>query len=863
MSQPGKVKVRYPDNVAPFLVERDNCFQTVQPLCKTLHFEISIGVDARDARDILIQRAPKSTVSAITAFSNSLTLFGSMRHPFALELVGFAFHPLCIATTTCASVLPAALTETVFTGTELTKIALGVASGMAAIASLGVVLKTLRPECVFLTDDRLPKLGSFEEAHLVAQAAPPTKRPVSVYDSPEVIGNSRYNGQADVYSYGMFLFWMATQTVPYEKEPAEKMARKIVEGKRPSIPRKVPSSLRDLIQKCWAEDPGQRPTWAQIIGRFLSHSCAFAGTIEKEITLFSQKIIDAEKVHLVPIDAMEVVKKPDVVEDSPSPDEYSNERPQTRPPKRRQPDTPSTSRTRRSEYEYESYEYWYSDPPPKSRTPKPVEPEYYYYYYSESEESLPSKPPPRKLDLRIIADIDDADFESELRIAETDLRPVQYARFFEILSGYFKIRIERSKLVAILRTIGRILTSDAVAEALLESGLPRYLPIDDPALLKYTVRILSCFFKIRANFFDGGFEPMISKVIERDPNEALNLFSLYSIQFALIENPWPMLDRFLKSYTAYFHSEGSAEYARILSFLVWKYPTALASRIRVIREIMERFLECDDTKTIIECYRGLVQVYDENTEIPVKMVALHLRDEEVVADALLMASKPAVLPASSTLVHSLLNVGLTSAKATSILVQSASEPGITAILLQQPKWMKYGLPTWSWTLKLCLRISDNPTAIDQFNQIKETQLMAAKIVKSHEVEAIQKLSEFLWKIDFTKLKELERSGFFEMMHGTLEAAKDRLPFVVLLATLARLGYTPALVNFAELLDAELRTGGEIAHEAIRALSVMSAYPKCAARFRKLHIDDTIAELRWEKKDKRYVRTFMNNMRDVE
>jgi hypothetical protein len=370
-------------------------------------------------------------------------------------------------------------------------------------------------------------------------------------------------------------------------------------------------------------------------------------------------------------------------------------------------------------------------------------------------------------------------------------------------------------------------------------------------------------FKIRANFFEGDFQPLISKLIERVPKQSLELFSLFSTQFTLISNPWSILGRFLRCYRIYLQSESSAEYIRILSFLPWKYPIPLTPRVEHIREIMEKFLESDDSATIIECYHGLAEIYDPNREIPIEMIVRHLRDEEVAGAALQMTSKAPSLPVSSTLVHSLINAGLNNADATSLLLKSAHNPEIAAILLRQPKWMKYGLPTFVWTLKVCMRICTNPEIGKQFQEIQETEVMIGRVVNSGELDAIEKLPVFLKTIEFSQMKSLEASGFFEQLREKIETAHNSIPFLALLVAFARVGYTRAFVGFAELLQGLLQEGQEGWHEAIRAVSVMSAYPKCAARFRALRVDRTVAEQRGHKEDAKYIKKFLENVRNVE
>jgi hypothetical protein len=52
------------------------------------------------------------------------------------------------------------------------------------------------------------------------------------------------------------------------------------EGKRPEIPKQCPRRLRELIQKCWAQDPTLRPSFEQIAESNVFYRIIVEGTRE-------------------------------------------------------------------------------------------------------------------------------------------------------------------------------------------------------------------------------------------------------------------------------------------------------------------------------------------------------------------------------------------------------------------------------------------------------------------------------------------------------------------------------------------------------------------------------------------------------
>jgi serine/threonine protein kinase len=146
-------------------------------------------------------------------------------------------------------------------------IALGVASGLAHLHSLGIVHCDIKPENILLGADLRPKIGDFGLARLISQRQP-QHRGTRVYMAPERFENGSPQPPVDVYAYGMVLYELFTGAKLYpDLRFDEEIIAAVRGGARPQFPAgaALPVPLRQLIESCWAGNPANRPTFAEIL----------------------------------------------------------------------------------------------------------------------------------------------------------------------------------------------------------------------------------------------------------------------------------------------------------------------------------------------------------------------------------------------------------------------------------------------------------------------------------------------------------------------------------------------------------------------------------------------------------------------
>lgn len=90
--------------------------------------------------------------------------------------------------------------------------------------------------------------------------------------APEIIREEPYTAAADIYPYGIMLWELITGEHPFDEfnyEFSLDLESAVMEGKRPTIPQDCPSEFAELIKRCWHNDPGKRPSFADIVNVLL------------------------------------------------------------------------------------------------------------------------------------------------------------------------------------------------------------------------------------------------------------------------------------------------------------------------------------------------------------------------------------------------------------------------------------------------------------------------------------------------------------------------------------------------------------------------------------------------------------------
>ncbi|WP_207934155.1 serine/threonine-protein kinase [Actinomadura sp. KC06] len=144
----------------------------------------------------------------------------------------------------------------------------GLAEGLTAVHSCGLVHRDLKPGNVILAPDG-PRVIDFGIVRALESASGTATGAITgtvAYMSPEQARGDRDIGPAaDVFALGSVLAFASTGSAPFGHGQAQAVLYRIVR-EEPDLGR-VPAELRDLVAACLAKDPADRPALADVLER--------------------------------------------------------------------------------------------------------------------------------------------------------------------------------------------------------------------------------------------------------------------------------------------------------------------------------------------------------------------------------------------------------------------------------------------------------------------------------------------------------------------------------------------------------------------------------------------------------------------
>jgi serine/threonine protein kinase len=238
-------------------------------------------------------------VDAYEPLYRELEILTRMHHKTVLPLAGFTIHPDFMTVTPympLGSIEDALKSRVELNEVQNLKVVFGVAVAMQYLHSQNVIHRDLKPANVFLDEHREPVVADFGLSKLLTSdisgfdpLTASRKIGTPIYSAPEILVDDSYTKKSDVYSYAMLVFRLLCDTRPFANiTDFNDLRKRVAAGERPILPPVIPGSYRELIVRCWSQDPCDRPSFSDIVTRIMRDG--FPGASSPDFLAYSSKV---------------------------------------------------------------------------------------------------------------------------------------------------------------------------------------------------------------------------------------------------------------------------------------------------------------------------------------------------------------------------------------------------------------------------------------------------------------------------------------------------------------------------------------------------------------------------------------------
>ncbi|KAK1271655.1 Serine/threonine-protein kinase HT1 [Acorus gramineus] len=224
---------------------------------------------------------PEERAILESRFVREVNMLTRVKHENLVKFIGACKDPFMVITT---ELLPGMTLRKYLMSIRPNKLdmhvaisfALDIARAMDCLHANGIIHRDLKPDNLLLTaNQKTVKLIDFGLAReetvsemMTAETGNHKIVCLQLYSTVTLrLGEKKhYTNKVDVYSFGIVLWELLTNRMPFEGmsnlQAAYAAAFKQV---RPVMPEDMPPELVFIVQSCWVEDPNTRPSFNQII----------------------------------------------------------------------------------------------------------------------------------------------------------------------------------------------------------------------------------------------------------------------------------------------------------------------------------------------------------------------------------------------------------------------------------------------------------------------------------------------------------------------------------------------------------------------------------------------------------------------
>lgn len=166
-------------------------------------------------------------------------------------------------------------------------ILLGISLGMKYLHSMNTLHRDLKPGNIMIDSNYYPRIFDFGFSKNVdvnfSQKVKQSTIGTPLYMAPEIMLDKPYNQKVDVYSFSLIAYEIFTGRKPYDdKITILQLMNKILTCQRPDTSIIENEYVKSFIEKCWSDDPEERPNFDEIARNLSDEQFYSSFGIDKE-----------------------------------------------------------------------------------------------------------------------------------------------------------------------------------------------------------------------------------------------------------------------------------------------------------------------------------------------------------------------------------------------------------------------------------------------------------------------------------------------------------------------------------------------------------------------------------------------------
>ena len=206
------------------------------------------------------------SISGFKAFIGEYEKLTRLHHPNVVQAYGVfmsdATNPPSILLEFCPKDLQSAIKLESLSNVQLVIWIYQIVEGMRYVHKCQLVHRDIKPSNILVGKDGKIRISDFGIAKLMTTEEQSTTLGAGSqkFMAPEILKEEKYNEKADVYPFGVLIFFMLSRG----EMPKINVVQMEI-GKKAEIPSSFSHLAKDLINQCWNYDAKDRPSFDEIL----------------------------------------------------------------------------------------------------------------------------------------------------------------------------------------------------------------------------------------------------------------------------------------------------------------------------------------------------------------------------------------------------------------------------------------------------------------------------------------------------------------------------------------------------------------------------------------------------------------------